>query len=411
MIDIPIPKETDHIFTSIEAATSRLESLPNNLGINLQKLCKQYGSAFVIKDFILCFFRLLFPDGKPCRTNTYWFHAICYEKIARHIGTEFDILVAEFDLTDYVIAVETSLNKYIDSQLKLDDDFLKMYSRILDGFQTLSDVLQITNEPKYKSVVAVIKELKGSISDDLLPGRSKIFSTKKNKNKNKVKNNQPINQPNLEDKQLNNQIKKQPLPQSSTIKTNVTDELISDWTPVLEINSSPNQSEIINHINLDNNINQSDRSNYPNRPNRFNQPDRPDRFNQFDRPNYSNQPNRFNQLDKSDRFNQSDRPTYSNQPNRFNQSDRPNYLNRPNQFDQPAGIDSPGRSNSYPYSVNNPPSLKIPITHTLNISPILGQIVHAVIITLIDILPVECEIGNICVFCISIISIIYPISL
>ena len=64
-------------FSSLEAASDRLNNLPDNLGIILQNLSKQYGNIFIVKDFILCFFRILFPDGNPRRDPRYWFYSIC----------------------------------------------------------------------------------------------------------------------------------------------------------------------------------------------------------------------------------------------------------------------------------------------------------------------------------------------
>ena len=175
----------EKISYDINSAKTRLEQLPNNLGANLQNLCEVYGSEFVVKDFILCFFRVLFPEGKPCNDRDYWFHAICYEKIAKYIGVEFNINVGEFNSTNGNLIVTTPLSIYIDhlleirqrgnysrtGELMMDDHFDNLYMDILNGFQTLSDILQIRNDTRYKSVVTVIKELTGTVPNYLLPGQ------------------------------------------------------------------------------------------------------------------------------------------------------------------------------------------------------------------------------------------------
>lgn len=192
----------EKISYDINSAKTRLEQLPNNLGANLQNLCEVYGSEFVVKDFILCFFRVLFPEGNPCNNRDYWFHAICYEKIAKYIGAEFNINVGEFNSTNGNLIVTTPLSIYIDHLLEIsqrgnysqtgeltiepsnakshsvsrtssevDDHFDNLYTDILNGFQTLSDILQIRNDNRYKSVVTVIKELTGSVPNYLLPGQ------------------------------------------------------------------------------------------------------------------------------------------------------------------------------------------------------------------------------------------------
>jgi hypothetical protein len=187
----PPVKSIDHISNGIEfknnnlhtikeilddtvSVKNRLDQLPDNLGTDLRNLCGMYGSEFVVKDFILCFFRVLFPKGNPRNDRNYWFHIICYEKIAKHIGSEFNINVGEFNSAISTVIITTPLNKYVDYLLEIElyGHFDKLYNKILDGFQILSDILQITNDVRYKSVVTVIKELTGSFPDYLLPGQT-----------------------------------------------------------------------------------------------------------------------------------------------------------------------------------------------------------------------------------------------
>ena len=327
------------------------------------------------------FFRLLCPGGKPLQPNPHWFHAICYEKIAKHIGTEFNISVREFTIQDSIIAMETPMNKYMDSQIKPTEDFTQMRNSILDGFQTLSDVLQVTNEPKYRSVVAVIKELKGTIPDDLLPCQPKNLSKKKGKN-------QPQIQPQKKTKS--------PINKAATNNKTSPIKLSFDAEQLFEIEnpSRTDQIEIINHVTLDN-PSDIDQTEIPstNKPNPLRWSDQAGRFNkqkQFEQQKQSNQSNQYNQTDRPTRIdsytsdqdrrvelfnqfkksNQSDQEdqtkrferfnpdeiTYANQsdqPRRFDQSG-PNRYNRTDSSNQNSQNNQNNRRPHYPYSVENP---------------------------------------------------------
>jgi hypothetical protein len=312
--------QTEYVFFSAEAAQARLNSLPNGLGPQLQSMVNQYGSSFIVRDFILCFFRILFPNGKPRQPNEYWFHAICYEKIAKHMGVEFGINVSTFNLTDCIIAIETNMNKYIDSLIRVETrEFDKLYQNILTALQILSDVLQITAEPKYKSVVAVIKELKGQLSDDLMPGKPKIMMGKKNKVKGKKQ--AKANQNSMLPEPLINRTN-DPIDDSTDNPNNPPDSF--------DVDKQPDQQDMVRHSSLgelsseEPNTNSGQSNNYPRyqddsnfhsrgfNPNRGRpQYANPYLNNNTNQPQYSNQPHQYNNNPYGP-HNRPQRPMYAN---------------------------------------------------------------------------------------------------